>query len=37
MGLFGMSRKKKNEKCTLAKNQPVGTNWRRDISNTVLQ
>ena len=34
--VVGISRKKK-EKCTLVKNQPVGANWRRDISIIVLQ
>ena len=37
MGLFGISRKKKNnEKRTLAKNQPVGAKWRSNTSNIVL-
>ena len=34
MGLFG-KKDKKNEKCTLSKNQPVGSNWHGD--NVLLQ
>ena len=33
--IWHIKKDKKNEKCTLSKNQPVGSNWRRD--NIVLQ
>ena len=33
--IWHIKKDKKNEKCTLSKNQPVGSNWRRD--NVVLQ
>ena len=36
MGLVGIFRKKKDEKCPLAKNLPVDANWRGDISTVML-
>ena len=38
MGLVGICiQKKQDEKCSLAKNQPVSANWWWDISNVILQ
>ena len=38
MGLVGICiQKKQDEKCSLAKNQPVSANWWWDISNVMLQ
>ena len=35
--ICNIQKEKKNDKCTLAKNQPVGANWHRDIDSIVFQ
>ena len=36
MGLKGIFRKSKTKKCSFAKNQPFGANWRVDVSTSML-